>query len=310
MKVSVVICTWNRAALLRRTLAEMCKLEIPAGVEWELLVVNNNCSDDTDEASAEFATTLPLRVLHESTPGKSYAANLAIREAHGDLILWTDDDVLVDPGWLSNYVEAASEWPEAAFFGGTIEPWFETTPPDWLERHFHRLESCYAIRRLGRETRVIRSPEDGLPFGANMAVRRSVHSEFIFNSRLGPSKDDQVRGEETELLSRILKTGCIGVWVGDAAVRHFIPRERLTEQFVVNWFSGYGRMLCRRSNSTAWPKLWKAPRWALRKYAQSWMLAMLLRPFRNTSWIKAVQATGTWRGFILETRAAVETKSC
>ena len=73
MRVSVAICTWNRAKLLDQTLSRMHQLLIPRGVTWELIVVNNNCTDETDEVLAEHARRLPLRRMYEQTPGKSHA---------------------------------------------------------------------------------------------------------------------------------------------------------------------------------------------------------------------------------------------
>src|SRR5438270_654665 len=107
MHVTVVICTWNRSRLLERTLSEFVNLRIPPHVQWEVLVVNNRCTDDTDRVISRFEATLPLRRLYQERPGKSNAANHAVAEAAGDLILWTDDDVLVDPGWVESYVRAA-----------------------------------------------------------------------------------------------------------------------------------------------------------------------------------------------------------
>jgi glycosyltransferase involved in cell wall biosynthesis len=95
-KVSVIIWTWNRAALLDQTLERMHQLRIPEGVRWELVVVNNNCTDHTDELIARHASRLPLVNLHEAQPGKGHACNLALAHASGDLVAWTDDDVLVD----------------------------------------------------------------------------------------------------------------------------------------------------------------------------------------------------------------------
>ena len=101
VSVSVVICTWNRAGLLDQTLARMRELHVPAGLAWELLVVNNNCTDDTDAVAARHRGHLPLRPVREPTPGLSNARNKGLAEARGELILWTDDDVRVDPGWLA-----------------------------------------------------------------------------------------------------------------------------------------------------------------------------------------------------------------
>ena len=98
MKISVAICTWNRCQLLRDALQHMARLSIPVGVEWELLIVNNNSTDATDEVARSFAGQLPVRLLFEAKPGKSNALNTAIRQSKGDYILWTDDDTRVDEG--------------------------------------------------------------------------------------------------------------------------------------------------------------------------------------------------------------------
>src|SRR5204862_6920845 len=117
VSVSVVICTWNRAGLLDQTLARMRELHVPAGLAWELLVVNNNCTDDTDAVVARHAPHLPLRVVHEPKQGHSNARNRGVAEARGELVLWTDDDVQVDPGWLAALADGAARHPGAAGFG-------------------------------------------------------------------------------------------------------------------------------------------------------------------------------------------------
>ena len=140
MKITVIICTWNCAELLDRTLKSLRHLHIPEGVSWELLVVNNNSPDNTDAVLDQHMRHLPLRRLFEANQGLSNARNRALTEARGDLIIWTDDDVLVDPHWLAEYHAAAQNWPEAGYFGGMIEPIFEAPPPKWLRRNLDLLE--------------------------------------------------------------------------------------------------------------------------------------------------------------------------
>src|SRR3954447_7341754 len=96
-KISVAVCTWNRCESLRRTLEVMTGLKVPDGVDWELLVVNNNSTDATDTVVRSFTARLPVQLLHERIAGLSYARNRAIQAATGDVMLWTDDDVLVEP---------------------------------------------------------------------------------------------------------------------------------------------------------------------------------------------------------------------
>ena len=127
--LTVAICTWNRAALLRQTLEQMTALTIPADVTWELLVVDNNSNDETAVVIGEFVNRLPIRALLESTPGLSNARNTAVAAARGEYILWTDDDVLVDRTWLSAYATAVARYHDACVYGDAVKPWFSETTP-------------------------------------------------------------------------------------------------------------------------------------------------------------------------------------
>ena len=136
MKITVALCTWNRASLLAQTLEAMTHLRVPSEIDWELLAVNNKCTDGTDQVIASYGGRLPLRRLYEPSSGKSYACNLAVREADGDYILWTDDDVLVDADWIAAYGRAFCRYPTAAVFAGRIDPWFAGKTPLWLSQVF------------------------------------------------------------------------------------------------------------------------------------------------------------------------------
>ncbi len=228
---TVVICTYNRSKLLNETLAQFRHLDTGDCGDWEILVVNNNCSDDTDAVIQRYVGTLPVRRLWEPRPGKSYAANLAVQEATGELILWTDDDVRVDRGWLNAYVEAATAYPDVSFFGGPINPWFETNPPEWLSRHLQLVSGCFAIRDSFKE-RFEPITSAYLPFGANMVMRRHCFESNFFDTRLGPLRNTEIRGEETALLQTLLDQGNRGLWVKEARVRHYIPKARLTERYI------------------------------------------------------------------------------
>jgi glycosyltransferase involved in cell wall biosynthesis len=299
MHVTVAICTWNRAPLLRLTLAEMRKLVLPPGVQWEILVVNNCCTDDTDAVLRQFSDDLPVRRLYESRPGKSYAANTAVENAAGDLILWTDDDVLVDPRWLEAYARTAQEHPEADFFGGAVLPWFETPPPKWVLRHMKHLAACFATRETGPDPEV-RAPY--LPYGANMAIRRRCFDGLAFDVRIGPKQHSEVRGEETKLLGQLVRQGSRGRWVGEAPVRHFIPAERLTTRFIRNFFRGHGRTQVLLSEVEPGPRLFGAPRWAVRRYVEYGALSALLSPIKNHTWLDRFTKAAVCRGIIEQSR--------
>ena len=132
MSVTVAICTFNRAESLRRSLKSLAAMRVPSGLSWELIIVNNNSTDHTDDVVEEYRDRLPLRREFEPRPGLSNARNRAIDIAKGEYIVWTDDDVVVDAGWLTAYVEAFRRWPDAAVYGGRIKPRYEPPVAKWI----------------------------------------------------------------------------------------------------------------------------------------------------------------------------------
>lgn len=297
--VSVAICTWNRAKLLDRTLVRMRELRIPDGLAWELLVVNNNGTDDTDAVALRHTGRLPVRLLQEPRQGHSHARNCAIEAARGRLILWTDDDVLVDPHWLSEYVKAAEAFPDAGFFGGTVDPWFETEPPAWVRNNLGRLESPFALRRFGPEVRPLAPGE--MVFGASMAFRTPLLKENRFNTALGRVGTGMLSGDETELTGRLTAQGHHGIWVGTARVEHFIPAERMTTGYIGKFYRGIGRTSQRVSPyDGSGAQLFGAPRWLWRRYAAERLRAWRLAFRKNDAWLAAHIRAATTRGIIEE----------
>ncbi len=297
-KVTVAICTWNRAKLLDQTLAQLQRLRIPPGLDWELLVVNNSSTDDTEAVIARHASQLPLKGLVETRQGHSHARNCATAAARGDLLIWTDDDVLVDPEWLSEFVRAAEAWPDAAYFGGAVDPWFETTPPDWIARNLASLESVYALRDLGPDVRPLQ-PGEGI-VGASMAYRMRAIEGMRFNTDLGRKGSLLTSGDDSDFQERVRERGGRGLWVGSARVRHFIPTARLNARYVWDWHHAYARfrVRCAPPDSFQGPRLWGAPRWVHGMYWKARLRSALLSPLKNRPWLDAYVDCARWRGTI------------
>ncbi len=213
MRIDVVICTWNRCHLLGPTLERLREIDVPPHVDWQVIVVDNNCTDNT----AALLQILPdvchwhhLRV----TCWSLNARNRAVAEVTGDYLVWTDDDVLVERRWLEAYADAFERWPAAAFFGGPVEPWFEGTPPRWLAEHWRCVSHAFAVRELGDAP----FPFDGsqFPYGANCAFRLDVQRRYPYDPSLGRRPDASVSGEETQVMRQMLADGLTGWWVPDA----------------------------------------------------------------------------------------------
>jgi glycosyltransferase involved in cell wall biosynthesis len=225
--ISVAICTFNRAASLRKTLASFAACRVPSGVEWELLVVDNGSTDGTREVVREFEDVLPLRYLFEPAQGLAYARNRAVTETP-DILLFTDDDVRVETDWIAAYAAAAEAQPEAEYFGGRVKPLFEAGRPAWLrDENMDLLDGLFVNYDLGMKARPI-TPGDILPVGASMGFRRSCFDgKSLFRTDLGVRGRDMGRGEDTELLDRLRKSGRCGIYVAGALSRHEVAPERL-----------------------------------------------------------------------------------
>lgn len=298
MHITVAICTWNRASLLAQTLTAMTGVRVPARTTWELLVVDNNSTDGTAATIASFDGRLPIRRLFEPKPGLSNARNLAMAEASGEYLLWTDDDVLVEPSWLAAYVAAFLRRPAAGFFGGVIRPWFPNAPPEWLRRGFDHVASAYAAQDHGPDE--IPLSDGRVPFGANMAFRIEAQRAFPFDPSLGPAHGTAIRGDETDVFRRMQVRGIEGWWVPEAIVRHYIPPERQTTAYLREYFMGYGQFLAQTGGPAPAPRLFGKPRWlwrsALENEARYWYGRWFAPP---EQWVLSLKlASVTWGQFL------------
>jgi glycosyltransferase involved in cell wall biosynthesis len=269
MLVTVAICTLNRAESLRRTLASLAAMQVPDDLEWEVVVVNNNCTDHTDEVINAFVGRLPIRREFEAQRGHCNARNRAIDAAQGDYFVWTDDDVLVDTGWLGAYAEAFRKWPDAAVFGGRIIPNFEPPPPKWLADSLDRFGGAFGASDFGDCMQFLSVERGLIPVGANFAVRGIEQRNFPYNPEFGRKPGRRlIGGDEIDVVMRILESGRVGYWIPQAKVEHCIGRERQTVKYLFRYFAGEGEMMAFRTGPSDRPRevFWLgAPRWLWRE---------------------------------------------
>jgi glycosyltransferase involved in cell wall biosynthesis len=294
MKFSVAICTWNRADLLERTLKSLAGMHIPTHVEWEVIIVENRCTDGTVEVCKRWSQRLPLKTFSETNQGHCHARNRAIRNCHGDVILWTDDDIEVSTEWLERYQMAVAANPSASFWGGPIRPKFTGEVPQWVQENWATLQGCFASRDLGKEP--VPLSAERLPYGANFAVRTDVQKQFPFDVQLG-RRGTLVNGDdELEMLQRVLRAGYQGYWVPDAPVDHLIAADRATLKYIYRYFVGQGRAISRKDAAHA------APTPSLRREALIQKLLFGIKypiassPNWMAHWIRAALAQGRYEG--------------
>ncbi len=233
---SVVICTRNRARSLARTLESLIVAAALTTEPWELIVVDNGSSDDTAATAESFASRLPVRLVSQPIAGLSNARNAGVAAARGDYVLWTDDDVMVDPQWLAAWFHAFRTRPDDAVFGGRTEPRFEEPRQDWFIAGQKHLKSLLAVRDADW---VEVSPKE-LPWGLNYAVRAIEQRRHPYDPRLGVAPGRRRGGEEVAVVNAILAEGGSGRWVWDATVYHLIPAERQTRDYIRTFYEAQG----------------------------------------------------------------------
>lgn len=293
MRFTVGICTWNRASLLSTVLEQLTSVRQPSG-GWEVVVVNNGSTDDTERVLDAFVERLPLRRAFESSPGLSHARNTAIKHATGDYIVWTDDDAIVDVNWLTAYERAVEQHPEAAIFGGPVRPRFEGTPPAWLMAGWEEVSPAFAARDLGDEP--FELVVGKLPFGANFVVRAREQRQFLYDPNLGRKRAGGYLGEETAVIRAILEAGGSGWWVPDASVQHWIPRERQTVGYLRRYFVLQGKTFQKWDRDGA-PTFFGRPLWLWRNIIKSEMLYARARLSGDPQrWLKLLIQASRARG--------------
>ncbi len=239
MKVSVILCTFNRCQSLPKALESIGASTFPTSVEWEVLVVDNNSSDGTRQVIQDFCHHYPdrFRYTFEPQQGKSHALNMGIRESRGDVLAFMDDDVTVDHLWLQNLTASlnVSDWAGA---GGRIIPEWNTSPPRWLPLDGRFASAPLALFDLGLDSVQLTEP----PFGTNMAFRKVMFEKYGgFRADLGPNPDNLIRGEDTEFGSRLLSAGERLRYEPTAVVYHPVAANRARKDYFLAWWFDKGR---------------------------------------------------------------------
>ena len=242
LDLSVILCTWNNSQRLAITLEALSRCVIPDGVAWEVVVVNNNCTDDTDDIVARFTRTVPIAYVREPRQGLSQARNAGLAAARGRLVVFTDDDVKPSPGWLVAYWGAFQAMPDGCYFGGPIESEFEGRRPD-EELLRSAMPSVKGID-WGPEPRPL---VDGEGFvSANWACAvETLRAAGGFDVRLGldPSQGYMRASEEADLMRRLRSEGMRPWYVPEARLSHFVPASKSTLRHIGDRVEAHGRYL-------------------------------------------------------------------
>jgi glycosyltransferase involved in cell wall biosynthesis len=241
MRLTIVICTHNRAYLLKKTIDSLNQVRRPSGYDVDILVIANACTDNTTEildsykANASDTGWLPLRWEEEHTPGKSFALNHAISNITAPVIAFVDDDHRVSENWLVVVCRAVQEHPETPCFCGRILPDWDGKEPAWVHDN-----GKYRIRPfpvpnfdLGNVLLELK-PGMSMPGGGNLFFRRSVFERNgLFSTELGPMKHNLRGGEDVDFVVRAIENGEHFLYVPDAIQYHYVDYDRFTLAYIV-----------------------------------------------------------------------------
>jgi glucosyl-dolichyl phosphate glucuronosyltransferase len=243
--VSIVIPTFNRAALLGETLDSLARLQPRSIQDWEVLVVDNNSTDGTAVVvrRRQTAFPVPLRYEFEAAQGRSNALNRGIAATSAPVLAFIDDDVVVAERWLDAAAGLLLD-PDSGvdYTGGPVHPIWEAPRPRWMSATKADLWGAIAILDYGAEPFEFEERRR-VPLGANMAVRRTLVDRIGgFSPLLGRSSGTQILGQEVpEFLARARAINSRGRYVPAMIVRHHVPARRLTKAYFRRWWYGKGR---------------------------------------------------------------------
>lgn len=218
--ISVIVCTYNRADLLPGCLESLAEQSTDKRL-YEVIVVDNNSTDATQEIARSFTAEHPnFSVVSESAQGLSHARNRGWREARGEYVAYVDDDAVACPDWVEQMHSFILRRPDAGAFGGPYDA-FSTVPvPDWFPLEYGRLD-------LGDEERPLKIGVEWIN-GTNMVFRRDLLAECGgFNPELGMLGERVSYGEETRLQMDLASKGIAVHYVPAMKVRHQVAAYKL-----------------------------------------------------------------------------------
>jgi len=229
VKISAVLCTFNRAHYLRRALQSLVAQSLSEG-QYEIIVVDNRSTDDTSQVvRKEFGGVSNLRYLYEPIQGLSQARNTGWKNARGMYVAYLDDDAVADTEWLGKIVEVFETLkPQPGCVGGRVEPIWEAPQPAWLSDD---MTSYLAILNYSDAPVALGNPD--YLVGASIAYpRQLLETMGGFQTRLGRRGKNLLSNEET-LLHRGLKAeGYACMYHPEILAWHHIQASRLKK----TWF--------------------------------------------------------------------------
>jgi glycosyltransferase involved in cell wall biosynthesis len=235
--ITVIICTRNRANLLREAMASVVEQGIPKS-DYEIVVVDNASTDETPDVVAEFRGSAHIRYVHEEKLGLCIARNTGWRAASGRYVVFFDDDAIALPGWLQAVLDGFEAEPRAGVIGGHVHPLWEEHRPEWL---MDAIAGSLTIVDWGASAKVIRDIRREWLVGANMAIPKAVLEEVGgFHPWLDRVGKNLLSSGDVFLQKEIMRRGYQCFYFPAMAIQHRVPATRLERRWFLRRFYWQG----------------------------------------------------------------------
>jgi glycosyltransferase involved in cell wall biosynthesis len=241
--VSIVVPSHNGAARLPAALDHIAGQRPPAGLAWEVVLVDNASTDGTAAAASQAWSadpSVPLRVVREPRLGLGHARVRGFAEARGDLVAWVEDDNWIAPDWLSVVTAVMREHPQVGACGGINEPVCQTAPPAWFEE----FQFAYAAGPQGPTPGDVTASRGHL-WGAGLTVRRAAWDHLVGHGfrpllvdRQGETNFNS--GGDSEICFALRLAGWRLWFEPRLRLRHFLLAHRLDWGYLRRMFRGVG----------------------------------------------------------------------
>jgi len=244
MLISVIVATYNRCEDLKKFLDTLLTQEIPQDFTYEIIIIDNNSKDMTKDVIDNYSGRFPLgrlNYLFEQRQGKCFALNTAISRSQGDVLVFTDDDVVLPREWYGTINDFVKNMEFDAACGRVL-PQYPQGIPDWVKQNNDLLSGPIVSYDYGTEIKPY-DQRSMLPLiGANMIVKRRLFDEVgLFNTNLGPGTG--TFGDDTEMCLRWEKRNKKLFYAGNVLVWHPVIKERTGLNYIAKWNIASGKYL-------------------------------------------------------------------
>jgi glycosyltransferase involved in cell wall biosynthesis len=225
--VSIIIPTYNRAKFIGITLESFALQNYPREC-FEIIVMNNNSTDHTADVVREMAEIYPhIKYYEEPRQGVHFARNAAIKHASGEVLYYTDDDMIAEADLLTKLIQTFDEDPKIAVISGRVLPKWETPPPEWILKY---CLNAYLSLNLDETPLLISREMIGIYSCHEAILKTALIAAGGFNPE--NTKGEWIGDGETGLSIKLLALGYKQAYNGKSVIHHMIPKSRMTQAYL------------------------------------------------------------------------------